>query len=307
MLRLALEIATVGQRDRFAQNPVKQITVLSEKLSKLANYIIQDISDPMILQPAYLELLTIKKKESELGFYVMPSFQFIHRITDVKFNSPAHNSGKVEDGDEIVQINYQTVVGWNFKKVLLLLQEPNVLLTLKKRPRHSNRIYGQLGLIKLPSKKRTIPSYPSPRIEQPPVMIDTIPELIPEQPKVIKVIKDTVSEAEESSENESDIMTPTDIKSLDSELLYLPKPRGILQRRHTICGDNMINYKSIGNFVLWHERKSSNLDGGSLRDKSISVSCVQENLCLILKLLKVIFILDIIRIEHSAIDKSWFA
>lgn len=79
MLRLSLELATVAQRDRFVQNPIKQITMLSQKLSKFADYIIQDISDPMLLQPSYLELLTLKKKESELGFYIMPSYQFIHR------------------------------------------------------------------------------------------------------------------------------------------------------------------------------------------------------------------------------------
>jgi connector enhancer of kinase suppressor of Ras 2 len=61
------------------QNPMRQITSLAQKLSKLSNYIIQDITDPMLLQPAYLDLVTLKKKESELGFYIMPSYQFIHR------------------------------------------------------------------------------------------------------------------------------------------------------------------------------------------------------------------------------------
>ena len=95
MLRLGLELATVAQRDRFTQNPIKHITSLAQKLSKLSDYIIQDITDPMLLQPAYLDLVTLKKRESDLGFYVMPSYQFIHRITDIKYNSPAHNSGKV--------------------------------------------------------------------------------------------------------------------------------------------------------------------------------------------------------------------
>ncbi|XP_070496306.1 CNK3/IPCEF1 fusion protein [Chironomus tepperi] len=272
LLRLGLELATVAQRDRFVQNPIKQITILTEKLYKLSDYIIQDISDPMLLQPSYLELITLKKKESELGFYIMPSHQFIHRITDVKFNSPAHNSGKVEDGDEIVQINYQTVVGWQFKKVLIQLQESptDVLLTLKKRPRHSNRIYGQLGLIKLPSKKRTLP-FPSPRIEQiaSSPRIEIIQEFIP-QKQTPRKESDT-----ESSENESDILTPTETKPLEKELrLYLPKPRAVLQRRHTICGDDLINYKHIGNIVLWHERRlnKDELGTGNLRDKSVSVS-----------------------------------
>lgn len=95
-------------------------------------------------------------------------------VTDIKYNSPAHTSGKIEDGDEIVQINYQTVVGWDYKKVIQQLHEspPDILLTLKKRPKHS-KIYGQIYMkpYRLPSKKKA-PTYrwgggdglPSPRV-----------------------------------------------------------------------------------------------------------------------------------------------
>lgn len=160
--------------------------------------------------------------------------------------------------------------------MLLQLQESptDVLLTLKKRPRHSNRIYGQLGLIKLPSKKRTLP-YPSPRIGQlPSPRIEIIQEFLPQQTQSSKKENNNVSDTEESSENESDILTPTEVKPMEKELrLYLPKPRAVLQRRHTICGDDLINYKNIGNIVLWHERRSNknDLDTGNLRDKSVSV------------------------------------
>lgn len=33
------------------------------------------------------------------------------------FQSPAYRSGKVEEGDEIVQVNYQTVVSITFEKI----------------------------------------------------------------------------------------------------------------------------------------------------------------------------------------------
>lgn len=79
MLRLGLELATIAQRDRFAHNPISQITNLAQKLSLLLDYIIVDITDPLILQPAYLDLVTLKKRESELGFSILPSYQFIHR------------------------------------------------------------------------------------------------------------------------------------------------------------------------------------------------------------------------------------
>lgn len=79
MLKFGLELATIAQRDRFVENPVKQIKNSAQQLSKFTNYIIQDITDPMLLQPSSLDLVTWKKRESDLGFYIMPSYQFIHR------------------------------------------------------------------------------------------------------------------------------------------------------------------------------------------------------------------------------------
>lgn len=199
------------------------------------------------------------------------------RITDVKYNSPAHNSGKVEDGDEIIQINYQTVVGWQCKKVLLQLQESttDVLLTLKKRPKHSNhRVYGQLSLIKLPSKKRSFRSLwdnlPSPRVE----LINIPDSLI----ACTKKNKEIVSEAEELSENENNSLTP--IKINNELRLYLPKPATTtLQRRHTICGNDLVNFQNIGKFMLWHQRKNTveESESTNLRDKSISVCILLTN------------------------------
>lgn len=104
----------------------------------------------------------------------MPSFHGIHQIGDMKLSSPAHQSGKIQQGDEIVQVNYQTVVGWSRKKVLALFEEsPNdLLLTLKRRPRHV-KMYGQIYMkpYRLPSRKRALPfsrwndNLPSPRPE----------------------------------------------------------------------------------------------------------------------------------------------
>lgn len=79
MLTLALEMAISAQRDRFALRPVDQIIQNAEILAKLSDYIIQVISDPMLLQPASLILVTLKKKESDLGFYVSPSFHGIYK------------------------------------------------------------------------------------------------------------------------------------------------------------------------------------------------------------------------------------
>lgn len=210
------------------------------------------------------------------------SFRFlIFRITDIKYNSPAHISGKIEDGDEIIQINYQTVVGWHYKRVLQQLQEspPDVLLTLKKRPRHT-KIYGQIYMkpYRLPSKKRSLPyrfgeNLPSPRIEFIP-SVQNFPVLLPlTEQGVISGAGGNLSDSDSSSS--SSILLPaesTAVKSNEKDLrLYLPKPRAVLQRRNTICGDQASGYR--GNITFWHEMtiRRTNIDGNSLRDKSVSV------------------------------------
>lgn len=195
-------------------------------------------------------------------------FQFIFRITDIKYNSPAHISGKIEDGDEIIQINYQTVVGWHYKRVLQQLQEspPDVLLTLKKRPRHT-KIYGQIYMkpYRLPSKKRALPyhlgeSLPSPRIE-----------LIQSQHFPLMPLPEKSNLEDSDSSSTSSILIPAaPAKTTEKDLrLYLPKPRAVLQRRNTICGDQPSGYR--GNIVFWHEiNNKTEQDSPSLRDKSVS-------------------------------------
>lgn len=266
IIKLGVEMATMGMRDRFSVKPVETISNVADKLAKVADYIIQDVSDPMVLQPASLDLVTLKKRESDLGFFVLPSMNGIHRIDEIKFNSPAHNSGKVEEGDEIVQINYQTVVGWEYKKVMGQLQEspPDVLLTLKKRPKHT-KIYGQIYIkpYRLPSKKRALPyrfgeSLPSPRTELFALQDFSLP--------LARVPEKHVSSDSES--DGSDILTPTDVKKSDKDIrLYMPKPRAVLQRRHTLS-----NFKDLVSVSFWHERQSKLLsnDPQSLRDKSLS-------------------------------------
>lgn len=191
------------------------------------------------------------------------------RITDIKYNSPAHISGKIEDGDEIIQINYQTVVGWHYNRVLQQLQEspPDVLLTLKKRPRHT-KIYGQIYIkpYRLPSKKRSLTyrfseSLPSPRIEFIPPQ--NFPVLLPLREK------SNLSDSDTSST--SSILIPAEpIKTNENDLcLYLTKPRAVLQRRHTICGDQVSGFR--GSITFWHEMNvRRNMEGTSLRDKSVS-------------------------------------
>ncbi|KPJ01666.1 Connector enhancer of kinase suppressor of ras 2 [Papilio xuthus] len=129
LLKLALEAATCAQRDRFAEQPARAVAAAAAAAAQLADYIIQvqhpapgthplahvhthrhrpllpqDVSDPMILQPASLDTVTLRQGARALGFEVLPSFCGHHQLAHIRFGSPAHASGAVHDGDEIVQV-----------------------------------------------------------------------------------------------------------------------------------------------------------------------------------------------------------
>ncbi|XP_054264542.1 uncharacterized protein LOC128987620 isoform X2 [Macrosteles quadrilineatus] len=264
LLSLALEMATSAQRDRFAERPVEELRVNSSKMAVLADSIIRDIQDPLLLQPASLELVTLKKRSSDdLGFYIVPSFYGVHQIGALKLNSAAHQSGKLEPGDEIVQINYQTVVGWQVKQVMALFEESptEVLLTIKKRPRHT-KVYGQIYMkpYRLPSRKRAVQNsfarwtenLPSPRPE-----LFTIPQIQLPIAKSVSV-ESTVSAGQlpSSSEEEGEGLEGDGASSPTSARLYLPKPRLPVQRRATITGASPLSKRAPVNLQqFWEELK----------------------------------------------------
>ena len=188
---MSLELATNAQRDTFAETPLDVIKSCCDKLANLADKVIQvgnsqlfqnsgpaksftfynlvqEFTDSLILQPASLDVATVRKRaDEELGVVVESPQPGIHLVTEVRMLNP---SARLEPGDEIVQVNYQTIVGWQNKKVVQLMAENPVelILTLKKRPRHSN--LGQIYMkpFRIPTRKKSgyyINNLPSPRTE----------------------------------------------------------------------------------------------------------------------------------------------
>ncbi|XP_026674146.1 uncharacterized protein LOC108630860 isoform X2 [Ceratina calcarata] len=280
LMKLALEMATCAQRDRFAEKPIEEIRTICGQLGKLADYIIQDIADPMILQPATLDLATLKKKPGDdLGFYILPSFHGAHQIAEIKFGSAAHQCGKMEEGDEIVQVNYQTVVGWERKNLLGLFRESpaEILLTLKRRPRHT-KIYGQIYIkpYRLPSNKKI--SYttrwqhnlPSPRPELLTIPDFTVPLPRPKNPSPEPAsILDTM--IIDSSDSDSETEPPLSIR------LYSTKPRSSVQRRATITGASPTTKHGIDIEQFWKELKQEHNTTSQLRDKAASCAHGLDN------------------------------
>ncbi|KAG7205570.1 hypothetical protein KM043_007542 [Ampulex compressa] len=288
LMKLALEMATCAQRDRFAEKPIEEIRTICGQLAKLADYIIQDIADPMILQPASLDLATLKKKPGDdLGFYILPSFHGAHQIAEIKFGSAAHQCGKMEEGDEIVQVNYQTVVGWERKNLLELFRESpaEVLLTLKRRPRHT-KVYGQIYIkpYRLPSNKKTsyttrwqhnLPS-PRPELLTIPDFTMPLPRHIPKNPSpepasILSTANILDTMTIDSSDSDSEVEPPLSIR------LYSAKPRNLVQRRATITGASPTTKHCVDIEQFWKELKQEHSTTFQLRDKAASCAHGLDN------------------------------
>ncbi|XP_036145787.1 uncharacterized protein LOC105839284 isoform X2 [Monomorium pharaonis] len=282
LMKISIEMATCAQRDRFAENPVYDIRTTCRQLATLADYIVQEIVDPLILQPASLDLATLKKKSSDdLGFTILPSFHGIHQITEIKLGSAAHLSGKMTEGDEIVQINYQTVVGWERKNLLELFRESpaEMLLTIKRRPRHT-KIFGQIYIkpYKLPSNKNTSFAKQGRKLSSPRPELLTIPDFAMPSPRHMPRGSDGEPTSILDAVKMLDIMT-TDSSDSDSESesqLYA-KPRSLVQRRATITGASPTSKYGINLERFWKEFKREHNAAVQLRDKAASCAHGLDN------------------------------
>ncbi|ROT73223.1 Connector enhancer of kinase suppressor of ras 2 [Penaeus vannamei] len=206
LVELSIRLATIAQRDMFAENQATVILQSCLKLANISDKIIQECNDPLIIQPASLDIATIKKKaDDEWGVMLQSSYHGVHQVSGVRALSPAHQCGKLQEGDELVQVSYQTVVGWAPHKVAAIMQEcpVEVILTVKKRPCHSNtvtQIY--FKPFRLPSKKRTYSPWATSVMTSPRDDLKSIPNLqLP--PSVGKSLQRT-----ESKESRPRSLTP---------------------------------------------------------------------------------------------------
>uniref|UniRef100_A0A4X1V8D1 Connector enhancer of kinase suppressor of Ras 2 n=1 Tax=Sus scrofa TaxID=9823 RepID=A0A4X1V8D1_PIG len=115
-----------------------KILHVCKTLSGVCDHIISLSSDPLVSQSAHLEVIQLANiKPSEgLGMYIKSTYDGLHVITGTTENSPADRCKKIHAGDEVIQVNHQTVVGWQLKNLVNALREDpsGVILTLKKRP-----------------------------------------------------------------------------------------------------------------------------------------------------------------------------
>ncbi|KAI4881988.1 hypothetical protein NFI96_024004 [Prochilodus magdalenae] len=173
VIQLCLELTTIVQQDvlskgrrTFSENILSsqvsetsrnlsdctvyetenKILHVCKTLSGVCDHIISLSSDPLVSQSAHLEVVQLAniKPTDGLGMYIKSTYDGLHVITGTTEGSPADRCKKIHAGDEVIQVNHQTVshdlkncwVGWQLKNLVNSLRgDPGgVTLTLKKRP-----------------------------------------------------------------------------------------------------------------------------------------------------------------------------
>ncbi len=101
-----------------------------EELADLSDTLIRDVNDPIILQPASLDIATAKRRTEEDDFGIVfdnCSPSGVHTIAEIVFQSPAHQCGRIQPGDEIVQVCLKILNTYNMKQFnnLFLVNDVN--------------------------------------------------------------------------------------------------------------------------------------------------------------------------------------
>ncbi|XP_073708833.1 connector enhancer of kinase suppressor of ras 3-like [Garra rufa] len=138
IIQLCLELTTTVQKDCTVFEMEEKILEVSRVLTGICDSTMRMTSDPLKSQVTCLEEVTITniKAGEGLGMYIKSTYDGLHVITGTTENSPADRTQRIHAGDEVIQVNKQTVVGWQLKNLVEKLREDpqNVTLMVKKRP-----------------------------------------------------------------------------------------------------------------------------------------------------------------------------
>ncbi|XP_054616879.1 connector enhancer of kinase suppressor of ras 3 isoform X2 [Dunckerocampus dactyliophorus] len=138
IIQLCLELTSTVQKDCTVYQMEEKILEVSRALSGLCEKTAQVTSDPSMSELACMEEVHISniKPGEGLGIYIKSTYDGLHVITGTTENSPADKTKRIHAGDEVVQVNQQTVVGWQLKHLVALLktESGSLVLVLKKRP-----------------------------------------------------------------------------------------------------------------------------------------------------------------------------
>uniref|UniRef100_A0AAY4A8P5 Connector enhancer of kinase suppressor of ras 2 n=1 Tax=Denticeps clupeoides TaxID=299321 RepID=A0AAY4A8P5_9TELE len=111
VIQLCLELTTIVQQDCTVYETENKILQLCKTLSGVCDHIISLSSDPVVSQSAHLEVVQLSniKPTEGLGMYIKSTYDGLHVITGTTEGSPADRCKKIHAGDEVIQVNHQTV------------------------------------------------------------------------------------------------------------------------------------------------------------------------------------------------------
>uniref|UniRef100_A0A8C6SA51 PDZ domain-containing protein n=1 Tax=Neogobius melanostomus TaxID=47308 RepID=A0A8C6SA51_9GOBI len=161
----------------------EKILEVSQSLKAICE---QTSSDPAPSDRCALEEVTISdvRPGQGLGIYIKSTYDGLHVITGTTEDSLADRTGRIHAGDEVVQVNGQTVVGWQLKHLVERLRAESgaVVLTLKKKRATGSGSAAPLKNMRWrpPLVKTTQPSGPA---SGPRAVPGTAPQLGEESPK----------------------------------------------------------------------------------------------------------------------------
>ncbi|KAM6954666.1 connector enhancer of kinase suppressor of ras 3 [Aplochiton taeniatus] len=138
IIQLCLELTSTVQKDCTVYEMEEKILEVSQALNGICDQTVRSTSDPLKSQVACLEevhITNIRPGEG-LGMYIKSTYDGLHVITGTTENSAADRTQRIHAGDEVIQVNKQTVVGWQLKNLVgkLKADPQGVVLVVKKRP-----------------------------------------------------------------------------------------------------------------------------------------------------------------------------
>ncbi|XP_060097063.1 connector enhancer of kinase suppressor of ras 3 [Heteronotia binoei] len=139
IIQLCLDLTTTVQKDCHVAEMEDKVLNVAKILNGICDKTIRSTTDPLMSQGACLEevhLTNIKPGEG-LGMYIKSTYDGLHVVTGTTENSPADKSQKIHAGDEVIQVNRQTVVGWQLKNLVRKLRENPSGVTLLVKKRHT--------------------------------------------------------------------------------------------------------------------------------------------------------------------------
>ncbi|XP_010881035.2 connector enhancer of kinase suppressor of ras 3 isoform X2 [Esox lucius] len=138
IIQLCLVLTGTVQRDCTVYEMEEKILEVSVALNVICDQTLRTTSDPQKSQTACLEEVHITnvRPGEGLGMYIKSTYDGLHVVTGTTEHSPADRTHKIHAGDEVIQVNKQTVVGWQLQNLVGKLKaDPlGVTLVLKKRP-----------------------------------------------------------------------------------------------------------------------------------------------------------------------------